>query len=80
VGVIVSVGRGVDVTVSVGFGVNVRVGEGEIVSVEGMLVDGSAGMGEDEAVGFPLFALQAFVTKLIKTSTYKVFTFICLFY
>jgi hypothetical protein len=69
-----------DVTVSVGFGVNVRVGEGEIISVEGMLVDGSAGMREDEAVGFPLFALQAFVIKLMKTSTYKVFTLIRLLY
>ena len=59
-------------------GRGVAVGErgGVSVSVEGRLVGVFAGMGEGEAVGFPLVALQAFMIKLIRASLYKVFTII----
>ena len=60
--VAVSVGvLGVDVAVSVGRGVkvNVKVGIGVKVSEAGMLVDVSATIGEEEAVGLPLFGVQA---------------------
>jgi hypothetical protein len=70
VGVIVSVGRGVDVTVNVGIGVNVRVGRGVNVSVGGTLVDGSAGMGEGEAVCVPSLKLQARMVRINKMRRY----------
>jgi hypothetical protein len=76
----VSVGSGRGVAVKVGIGVTVRVGRGINVSVEGMLVDVFTGMGEEGAVGFPLFALQAFVIKNISISISERFTFILLLY
>jgi len=78
--VIVSVGRGVDVTVNVGIGVIVRVGAGVNTSVEGILVDVSTGMAEGEAVGFLFIELQALVIRIAKMSTYELLFFIFLLY
>jgi hypothetical protein len=66
--VIVSVGRGVDVTVRVGGGVN--------ISVEGRLVDVFAAMGEEEAVGLPSVELQALVRRISTMSTNELLAFI----
>jgi len=74
------VGRDVDVTVRMGIGVNVRVGVCVKVSVEGRLVDVSATIGEEGAVGLPLVELQALVMRITKTSTYKLLVFIFLLY
>jgi len=78
--VIVSVGRGVDVTVSVGVGVGVRVGERVNTSVAGTMVDVFAAMGEEEAVGLPLVELQALVIRITRMSTYELLAFIFLLY
>ena len=72
VGIIVSVDGGVDVTVRVGRGVN--------SSVEGRLVDVSAGTDEGEAVGLPFVELQALSIRITKMSAYKFLTFIFLLY
>jgi len=80
VGVIVSVGRGVDVTVGVGMSVTVSEGEGVNTSVAGTLVDVSTGMGEGEAVGFPVVELQPLVIRITKISIYELLALIFLFY
>ena len=77
---IVSVGRGVDVTVSMGNGVNARVGEGVNASVEGRLVDVFAAMGEAEAGGLALVELQAFVKRITRINTYELLAFILVLY
>jgi hypothetical protein len=80
VDVIVSVGTGVDVNVRVRFGVRVRVGRGVNGSVEGRLVDVSAGTGEREAVGLPFVELQALNIRITKMNAYMFLTFIFLLY
>jgi hypothetical protein len=60
----------VDVTVNAGIGVYVRVGSGVNVSVEGTLVDVSAGMGEGEAVCVPSLKLQARIVRINKMRRY----------
>ena len=79
-GVIVPMGRGVDVNVSVWTGVTVSEGRGVNTPVAGMLVAVSTGRGEGEAVGFPLVESQALIISITKMSMYGLLALILLFY